>query len=68
MLTRKDIWALFVAGGLAGGRERGESLEQADALLIDMDTRADASAFIAGGSKRPFYPRRHGDDEPEDDA
>lgn len=63
MLTRKDIWALFVAGSLAGGRERGESLEQADALLADMDTRTEA--FVDRSFKRPF--RKPGMDEDEDD-
>jgi hypothetical protein len=66
MLTRKDIWALFVAGGLAGGRERGEALEQADALLGDMDTHAAADTFIERGSKRPFH-RKPGMDEDEED-
>lgn len=63
MLTRKEIWALFVAGGLAGGRERGESLEQADALLRDMDERAES--FIDRSIKRPF--RKPGMDEDEED-
>jgi hypothetical protein len=41
-------------------------LEQADALLGDMDSRAAADTFIERGSKRPFH-RKPGIDEDEED-